>query len=792
MSVISTTIPNLVNGVSQQPYALRLASQSEEQVNAYSSVVEGLRKRPPTRHVAKFLDVPLTGAHVTTINRDASERYLTVITPGDLRVFRLDGSQVTVNFPNGKGYLASAAPETDFAVVTVADFTFISNKTIAVAQDASNLVPTRPFEALYWIRQGNYTSNYSITVDGSTFTYTTLGAENAANAYSVQTDYIAGQLYTQMVAAGLNSGTSAVGLYGSVIYLANTSHQFTTSTKDSLGDTLIRPMYGSVQRFSDLPAKGVPGFKIQIRGTNENAFDDYWVEFSVIPSAANGGVWKETAKPGEVRGINESTMPHVLVREADGTFTFSPQNWDDRLIGTTDSTPMPSFVGKKISDVFFHRNRLGFLADENVIFSASSEFTNFFPASAIQVLDTDPIDIAVSHVKVSNLRHAVPFNESLLLFSDQTQFILGKAELLTPSTISINQTTEFQCSLKAKPVGAGTNVYFAVQRGAYSGIREYYVDGDSQQNDATDVTAHCPKYVPKNVIKLAASSNEDALVALSAEVRNRIYLYRYFWSQKEKLQSSWSYWEFPAEDSVLNCDFIESDLWMVVSRPDGAYIEVISLEPGRVDTGASFVAALDRRINQNQVTGKTYNAGANLTTMTLPWTIANPAAYQLVAWGETTADFTLGEAVPFTISGTTMTVTGQLGDFYFGLKFNFRYRFSTLIIRESAQAGGGMQPVGEGRIQLRHMNVTFNETGYFKATVMPLGGQTYNYVFSGRVLGSAKNVLGQPAIESGTFRFPISAKNDRVTIELSSDSYAPCSFLSAEWEAFFQLRSKRL
>ena len=47
MTLVSTTIPNLINGVSQQPYALRLSSQAERQVNGYSSVVEGLRSVPP-------------------------------------------------------------------------------------------------------------------------------------------------------------------------------------------------------------------------------------------------------------------------------------------------------------------------------------------------------------------------------------------------------------------------------------------------------------------------------------------------------------------------------------------------------------------------------------------------------------------------------------------------------------------------------------------------------------------------------------------------------------------------
>lgn len=46
MSLISSSIPNFVNGVSQQPFTLRLSSQLDAQENGISTVSEGLMKRP--------------------------------------------------------------------------------------------------------------------------------------------------------------------------------------------------------------------------------------------------------------------------------------------------------------------------------------------------------------------------------------------------------------------------------------------------------------------------------------------------------------------------------------------------------------------------------------------------------------------------------------------------------------------------------------------------------------------------------------------------------------------------
>ena len=76
MALISKTIPNLVQGVSQQPEVLRLSSQATSQENGFSSVVEGLKKRPSTEYVAKLSSTTPNNAYMHTINRDTTERYI--------------------------------------------------------------------------------------------------------------------------------------------------------------------------------------------------------------------------------------------------------------------------------------------------------------------------------------------------------------------------------------------------------------------------------------------------------------------------------------------------------------------------------------------------------------------------------------------------------------------------------------------------------------------------------------------------------------------------------------------
>ena len=133
---------------------------------------------------------------------------------------------------------------------------------------------------------------------------------------------------------------------------------------------------------------------IKVTGDNSKGQDDYFVKFS--QDTSNGQyIWKETVAPGVLTRINKATMPHTIKYFGSSGYTFDAETYADRGVGDDDTNPFPSFVGQKINDVFFYRNRLGFLADENVIFSQAGEFFNFFNKTVLIGVDIAPIDVAV-------------------------------------------------------------------------------------------------------------------------------------------------------------------------------------------------------------------------------------------------------------------------------------------------------------------------------------------------------------------------------------------------------------
>ncbi len=106
---------------------------------------------------------------------------------------------------------------------------------------------------------------------------------------------------------------------------------------------------------------------VEITGDSAKFQDDFYVKFD----DSKNGVWSEVVGPGLQNDLSASTMPIQLIKETDGSFSLKQTPWNSRVAGDDETNEFPSFVGKKVNDIFFHQNRLGVLADENVIFTES-------------------------------------------------------------------------------------------------------------------------------------------------------------------------------------------------------------------------------------------------------------------------------------------------------------------------------------------------------------------------------------------------------------------------------------
>jgi hypothetical protein len=475
-------------------------------------------------------------------------------------------------------------------------------------------------------------------------------------------------------------------------------------------------------------------------------------------------------------------MPHTLVRNADGTFTFDKDIWKTRLAGDDNTNSDPSFVGGKINDIFLHKGRMGFLSGENVIFSENQEFENFWRTTAVQLLDTERIDVASTTNRISTLYHAIPYNRTLMLFSDKVQFEVTQGDILSPKTIGLDVATSFDASINAKPTSVGPNVYFAVDGTAHANLRELFITDQTDNKDSSEITIQIPRYIPSNIVKMSSSTTDDIMAVLSSGDTDALYIYKWFMSGDEKLQSSWGKWEFPAGYTVLTMEFLEQDLFIVYKSNSGVHIDKLTLSEGEGVDGTPNDVLLDRRVTQAECT-ESFDSATNRTTITVPY--IETATWQIVESDGT---------IPPIISQTTTQIVVE-GDFtaksfHIGLPYTFEYQYSTQFLREGER--GSQVPIQDGRLQLRYMSLLYLNTSQFEVEVTPTNKPTKTYAFTGRVLGASGNIIGQTGYDTGEFRFPVFSKNDEVEVSIKNDTPFNSAFSSTEWEAMYTPKTRRV
>jgi len=837
MKNVAVTIPNLIQGISQQPDAQRDPSQGEIQINAVSSIAEGLRKRDSTKTLAEVSDVGFGDAFFHAILRDQKEEYIAVISKSLVKVFELDGTERTVTAdPGAYSYLSSVtSAKQQIRAVTIADYTWITNVLTATATDPATApkVARQTHECLVWVKQAAYGNEYVVNVNGNEVTVQTPVAPVVSNGTTVTENRIS----SEEIAAALITGLGTAGLTGytleqsgSVIWIYG-NNPITIKATDAKANSTITAILSEVQAFTELPTIAPEGYQVQITGDPSNNFDNYYVEFDPRSGTFGEGAWVETVSPGVEYKLDPTTMPHVLIRKGNGNFWFGPvdgqtvtgipsgvPSWGERISGDYDTAPDPSFVGYAINDIFIYKNRLGFLADENVVLSRVRQFFEFFPETVTTVLDTDPVDVVASNNRVSVLRYAVPYQDELILFSSQIQFRFNAAEtVLTPATAQITVLTQFDVDTDVRPVQAGGGIFFMQSNGQWSQMREFAVRGagTALTADASDLTGYVSSYIPDECFSLTINDTGNSAFIISGkqsaatglDYRNRIYTYKWFLrntgSGPERVQNSWSYWEFGA-DEILQVVCIREILYCLMRYGSKVYLEAMSvLDRADEVVFAPYPLLLDRLVGTSSATPApmqmakgVYNKQDNQTTFTLPYVATSEiqvwSAYNRAGVGKP-GPVLLGS----TNSGTTVTTRGDwsIEEVWAGEKYEFRYRFSRFKLMQDI--GGGKAVRNVVRTQVRQAKLGYHESGFFQVKTLPEHRAEGLYTFDGTTIAVRGSSIGNPPVATdssprfyeGVFNVPIMGRGDRVLVELLNDTPHPSKFSTVEWIGMVTSRS---
>lgn len=768
MSLVKNTISNLIGGISEQPDKLMFPNQSKKLVNYLLSPVEGLKDRPPTEFIKRLCDNLNVYPYVHTIIKE-NEEYLLILTGEGVKVFDLNGNEKTVIIDEGiTNYITTNNPSRDLNATTIADYTFIWNKTVKTELSNDKFTNLYPSSALIFVKQGDYSTDYKITVNNQTVSYTT-----TSDISTTKTNTICNELYTRLRNA-LSSNDWEITKQGSVICLTNIAgDNFTIQTEDSNADRDLYAFYNIADSLDLLPLTAPNGFILKIVGEDINKSDDYYVKFETSDETEFGsGSWKECCAPDIQYKLNKTTMPIGLIRQSDGTFKLQQIDWTERKSGDEDSAPTPSFVGNTVQDIFTHKGRLGFISADKVIFSDTQDIFSFFKKTTLTELDTDPIDIG-SNSKMVLLKHYLPFNEEVLLFSDTSEFSIKGGDVFSNRTVACDLTMEYPCSRYCKPVNAGSTAFFVFENGNCSRVMETYITS-TYTIDARDVTEHVPSYLPKNIYKMASSTANSMICFLSSEKPDRIFVYNYYYTSEQKAQSAWSEWKFNGA-KILNADFKENLLYLTVQYSDGIYLEKMDFSPKKKDGNKDYLFYLDRKICFENI-----ETSDNVTTITLPYfpdnkiTVLKPDGFPLM----------------YEQNGKEITISGEYESLIVGNTFTSIWELPSIYLRQ--QSANGSLRVKGGTLMLRDINFNYINTGYFRIEVNPKYDTNLSstFEFTGKITGMKTTNINELNISDGSYLLPVIARNEEVNIKVINDGYMPHCFLSLEWLGDFSVRGR--
>jgi len=582
------------------------------------------------------------------------------------------------------------------------------------------------------------------------------------------------------------------------------------------------------QDISRLPAMNKEGYVAQISNAADLDTDDYYVKFEADNGTSGAGSYNECVRPNNfssnsdtmVAGLDPATMPHALINNRNGTFTFTKLDfaskgntenyWKDRQVGDDTSNPFPTFVGSTIQEMFFHRNRLGFVSGEQIVMSQPGQYFNLFIVSAISASDDNPIDITVSDVKPAFINHILPIQKGIMMFSDNGQFLLfTESDIFSPKTVRLKKISSYECDATIQPVDLGTSVLFTSNVSAYARAFEATILDQSTPPNILEQTRVVPEFLPKDITK-STNSTSIGITTYGKKGDTAIYHYKYYNAGEKREQSAWYTWTLTG---TMQHMLYTGGSFFAVTFHDGAYklcrYEYVTdatsdrtyvLGTGTVgsplETSRQFEAHLDNMTIATNVAGSAQTTTApEKTVLTIPYTPANTTDLFIVGLSGNDSD---GNSIAGTVRAVdavgTNSVTVNNINLHSAAKVAVGYKYTSTIELPTYYFNTGQNAYDtNGELRISGINfelgvggpMEFHLTSPFEY-VDASGNVTKDvddYVqFESGILSNTSVFDKPPADLARSVRVPIQRKNEKYTLQIKIPDPFSTAIISGSWD----------
>lgn len=769
----------MLQGVNQQDPRVQAEGHVRESINMMPNPNTGLSSRPAGEFRYAYAGVPTTALYQTVVLDGVPLR----ISYGEdyLQVHSYNGVTYTVQDPNSKlPYVG-----TNMVFCAVDGEIFVLNRgtlinTVAVTND----IITR--WGYVYMLGAQYNRTYFLTLTYSDATVCTVSWATPDSATAGAADQTTAENVLAHLAIALDAhanfkATSWVGQQNNTLYIYDTNPAVTFTLWVSDGNTdLLKAGVGTAETFADVPKWATEGSVIRVTGEAGSSNDDVWLRFNAsgtttvgaFPPLGETGVWEETVAPLHAFGVNPDRMPHKLTPHPSlaNTFVFDTAQWDARQVGDNLTSPHPSFVGRRITDMGEFQSRLWFIAGGYFCASRTREPTSFYRSTVSAVLATDPIDIRSSNDEDVALEYGVAYDKSLLLFSGNGQFVVPGNQALTPNTAAMSRTTTYEMSTSCRPALMGKTILMPFKYATYSGVNEMHPSVDTESNLIERLTVTAEKYIVGEVDCMAASANTSvaAFITNSANATwsRTVWVYNSLWENSEKVQSAWHRWNF-------------------VDRVDHVYARDGELFVWVRSEGSTTTYLLQLRLDKPNDASLSFHASADFKrSVTGPIVDLDRADYQFLA-KEDSEDYSVGrEVIPESVA-----LVGLVWRYTFGseapLAMLAGVPFVTEVEPNPPVIRGFRNEVQvDKEIITDKFVVDYSTSGPIEAWMRNVYVQpTAFFVMSNDSFPEDDDPLDNfaVAVKSGKFEIPWGENADIATLVLRSRTMRPVTYIEIRW-----------
>ena len=633
------------------------------------------------------------------------------------------------------------------------------------------------------------------------------------------------------LATSVNSNVSNVSaeVIGSGLFLNGTGADGVSFLGGAVNENMS-VIGQKAQDISRLPAMNKHGYVAQISNTADLDTDDYYVRFVADNGVSGAGSYEETVRPHNFAGtsaademkagFDPATMPHALINNRNGTFTFAKldlafgtaqgnQNyWKDREVGDNESNPFPTILGKEITEMFFHRNRLGLIAEEQIVMSKPGQYFDLFIVSAIAASDDNAIDITVSDIKPAFINHTLPINKGVMMFSDNGQFLLfTESDIFSPKTVRLKKIASYECDASIQPVDLGTSVLFTSNVSAYARAFEATVLDDDTPPKIVEQTRVVPEFLPKDITK-STNSASIGITTYGKKGDSTVYHYKYYDAGNTREQSAWYSWTLTGTmqhmlytgGSFFTVTLHDSTYKLCrheyVADADNTRAYVLggtSSDIGSaLKTARQFEAHLDIMTIATNVAGSAQTTTApEKTVLTIPYTPANTTDLFIVCLSGNDSD---GNSVAGTVRAVdavgTNSVTVNNINLHSAAKVAVGYKYTSIVELPTYYVNLGNNAYDtDGDLRISGINFEMGVGGPMEFHLTSKYSDIDDYVqFESGILSDSSLFDKPPADLAKSVRVPVQRKNEKYTLQIQIPDPFSTALISASWDGIYNPR----